>query len=111
MIDFYNMGLFFLILFCLFFINTVLGIFLNSSIDGFSFKKLFYGFLKLFIVSVCMFLFFFIIEITPIILSNIGVSVSNDLVKSFEFLSLLLTIYKRYCLDVFDKLKKILNLL
>ncbi len=111
MIDFYNMSLFLLILVCLFFINTILGVFLNTTSEKFSIKKFFFGFLKLLIVLVCIILFLFIIEVTPLILSRIGVDVSSDMIKSFEFLSLLFTVYRQYCLDVYDKIKKILNLL
>lgn len=103
--------LFFMILICLFLINTILGIFLNTSKEGFCLKKFFYGFLKLFIVSICSFLYLLILEITPIILNRIGIDITSDMVCMFEFLSLFLTVYKKYSLDIFDKIKNILNLL
>ena len=111
MFDFYGIFLFLIVLLSLFCINTILGIFLNTRFESFCFKKLFYGFFKLLIISIVVFLYFFIIEISPDIFSRIGISIDSSMFNFIEFFGIFITAYKKYLSDCYEKLKKILNML
>ena len=102
--------LFILLLGLLFIINTILGVLIGTKEDGFNLKKLLYGFLKGGIAILCTISFCFVIEITPIILNRIDINMSEEIITFIELMTIITTAYKKYVLDILDKLKKIFNI-
>ena len=105
--DLITLVLFLLVLGLLHVIDTILGVLIGTKEEGFKLKKFFYGFLKGGVVAICIAGFCFAIEITPIILKRIDIELPNDLVTLTELIGVTLTVYKKYVLECFEKIKKI----
>lgn len=101
--------LFLLVLGLLFTINTILGVLIGTKEEGFNFKKFLYGFIKGGVMAICILGFCFAIEITPIILKRIDIELPDNIITLTELMGVTLTAYKKYALECFEKMKKILG--
>lgn len=90
--------------------NMILGIVLGTKNEGFNWKKFWGGFGKAVLLAISFASFCFCIEVLPIILARIDISLPDDLVTLIEVVGITLTAYKKYSLDCIDKFKKIFNI-
>lgn len=90
--------------------NTVLGAVIANRKEEFDVRKLFRGIIKSILIAFCMWLLCVTLELLPIILNEIGIEISNDLITIMEVVSITLTAYKKYAVDCVDKFKIILNI-
>ena len=90
-------------------INTTLGSLMAKRKKEFNWNKFSEGIVKALIITLCMTLFCICISLIPMILKRVGISIPNDLITILELLMMILTAYKKYSLDCFDKLKKLLG--
>lgn len=90
--------------------NTVLGAVIGSKKSKFSWKKIGEGMLKAFLFSLCFVAYCFCLEILPVILLRIEISVPNDLITLLEIVGITVTAFKKYASDCLDKLKIIMGI-
>ncbi len=90
--------------------NITLGAVIGSKKEGFSWKKLGEGILKIFLFSLAFIAFCFCIEVTPLILGRIDIIVPTDIVSLVEIIGITLTAYKKYVKDCYDKIYMILGI-
>lgn len=90
--------------------NIVLGVVIGSKQEGFSWKKLGEGILKIFLFSLAFLAFCFCIEAIPIILNRIDIIISNDVVSLVEIIGITTTAYKKYVKDCYEKIYTILDI-
>lgn len=91
------------------FINTMLGIIIASNNNEFKFKILFKGVLKALLIGICLLLFSISIELLPLILNKINVTISESITTVLELTLTIFTAYKRYAMDCYQKFKKLLG--
>lgn len=89
--------------------NTVLGAVKGSQESKFEWKKIGKGMLKAFLFCLCFLAYCFCLEILPIILLRIEITIPNDLITFLEIVGITLTAYKKYTKDCYEKLKVILD--
>lgn len=89
--------------------NTVLGAVKGSQETKFEWKKIGKGMLKAFLFCLCFLAYCFCLEILPIILLRIEITIPNDLITFLEIVGITLTAYKKYTKDCYEKLKVILG--
>lgn len=89
--------------------NTVLGAVIGSQKTKFEWKKIGKGMLKAFLFCLCFLAYCFCLEILPIILLRIEITIPNDLITFLEIVGITLTAYKKYTKDCYEKLKVILG--
>ena len=90
-------------------INTVLGALLAAKNDDFSLKKLLLGILKSIVVTICLFIFCISLELLSDILLKINIQIPDNMPTVIEVIFAILTVYKKYALDCFEKFKIILG--
>ena len=90
-------------------INTTLGTILANKKKEFDFKKFLTGIVKAITIAICILLFCLTLELVPIILERVGISIPSDLITVLEIVLTTLTAYKKYATDCFEKFKTILN--
>lgn len=90
--------------------NIVLGIVIGSKQEGFCWKKLGEGILKIFLFSLAFMAFCFCVEVTPIILGRIDIIVPADIVSLVEIIGITTTAYKKYVKDCYEKIYMILDI-
>lgn len=91
-------------------INTVLGAVIANKTNTFNKSKLFKGIGKAITIVICIMLFCITLELVPIVLARVGITIPNDLITVLEIISTTFTAYKKYALDCFEKFKVILKL-
>lgn len=97
------------VLFIMISINTVLGVVLANKKQKFDSKVLVRGVLKAIVITICILLFCFTLELIPIILGRVDIEVPTNLITILEIVLTTLTAYKKYALDCFEKFKIILK--
>lgn len=90
--------------------NTVLGAVKGSQESKFEWKKIGKGMLKAFLFCLCFISYCFCLEILPVILSRIDITVPSDLITFLEIVGITLTAYKKYALDCYTKIKDIMGI-
>ena len=90
--------------------NIVLGAVIGSKKEGFSWKKIREGILKIFLFSFSFLAFCFCIEVTPIVLGRINIAIPTDIISLVEILGITLTAYKKYVKDCYEKIYTILDI-
>lgn len=90
-------------------VNTTLGTFIGTKQSKFDKEKFTKGILKAIVISFCILLFLLTLELVPIILGRVGIEIPTDLITALEVVITTLTAYKKYALDCFNKMKKILG--
>ena len=91
-------------------VNTILGVIIANKNKKFDWKKLVKGISKALVITLCMVLFCFTLELVPVILARIGVEVANELITVAEVVLITLTAYKKYAFDCLDKFKEIIGI-
>lgn len=89
--------------------NIVLGAVVGSQKTKFSWKKIFKGMLKAFLFCLCFLSYCFCLEVLPLILIRIEITVPNDVITVLEIIGITLTAYKKYTKDCYEKLQIILG--
>lgn len=90
-------------------INTILGAFLATNKKEFDIKKLFKGIFKAIIIMVCLILFCVSLELLPIPLNSLGVQIPDEVPTLLQISITILTAYKKYAVDCFNKFKTIIG--
>lgn len=90
--------------------NTVLGAVIGSQSAKFEWKKIGKGMLKAFLFCLSFLAYCFCLEVLPLILLRINVSVPNDLIVFLEIVGIVLTAYKKYAADCYAKIQVILGI-
>lgn len=90
--------------------NTVLGAVLGSQTTKFEWKKVGKGTLKAFLFCLSFITYCFCLEVLPIILARIEITVPNDIITFLEIVGITLTAYRKYALDCYSKIKNILGI-
>lgn len=92
------------ILFVLFIINTLLGIYKGTKTEGFKVKKLIEGILKnIFCLLVPLFMFYVVLDFIPIWLERIGISGLQGIVSFVEAMGVIFVAIKNYVTDIYEK--------
>ena len=92
------------ILFVLFIINTLLGIYRGTKVEGFKIKKLIEGILKnIFCLLIPLFMFYVVLDFIPIWLERIGISGLQGIVSFLEAMGVIAIAIKNYVADIYDK--------
>ena len=92
------------ILFVLFIINTLLGIYKGTKTEGFKIKKLLEGILKnIFCLMIPLFMFYVVLDFIPIWLERIGISGLGGIVSFLEAMGVIFVAIKNYVTDIYDK--------
>lgn len=92
------------ILFVLFIINTLLGIYKGTKTEGFKIKKLVEGILKnIFCLLIPLFMFYIVLDFIPLWLERIGISGLQGIVSFLEAMGVIAIAIKNYVTDIYDK--------
>ena len=92
------------ILFVLFVINTLLGIYKGTKLEGFKIKKLIEGILKnIFCLLIPLFMFYVVLDFIPICLERIGISGLQGIVSFLEAMGVIAIAIRNYVTDIYDK--------
>lgn len=92
------------ILFVLFIINTLLGIYRGTKVEGFKIKKLIEGILKnIFCLLIPLFMFYVVLDFIPIWLERIGISGLQGIVSFLEAMGVIFVAIKNYVADIYEK--------
>lgn len=92
------------ILFVLFIINTLLGIYKGTKFEGFKIKKLIEGILKnIFCLLIPLFMFYVVLDFIPIWLERIGISGLQGIVSFLEAMGVIAIAIRNYVTDIYDK--------
>lgn len=92
------------ILFVLFVINTLLGIYKGTKLEGFKIKKLIEGILKnIFCLLIPLFMFYVVLDFIPIWLERIGISGLQGIVSFLEAMGVIAIAIRNYVTDIYDK--------
>lgn len=89
--------------------NTILGVVIANKKSKFNFKKFLSGIGKGIIIALCMFLFCITLELIPIVLGQVGITIQDELITVVEVVLTTFTAYKKYALDCIDKFRTILD--
>lgn len=90
--------------------NIILGVVIGSSKEGFKWKKLGEGILKVFLFCLSFLAYCSCIEVMPMILARIDIIISEDIITLAEIVGITLTAYKKYAKDCYDKIITILKI-
>lgn len=91
----------------LYLINTTLGILLKTKGSTFNIKEFGKGLLKALIIALVMVGFCFCVEVTPMILGRIGITITDTNITIIEVFTIGITAYKKYATDCYVKIKKL----
>lgn len=92
------------VLYC---INTTLGIMLKTKGQKFNFIAFKNGLIKAVVIAVCIVGFCFCIESVPTILSRVGIVIEDSVITILEILGIMVTAYKKYVGDCYEKVKQL----
>lgn len=92
------------VLYC---INTTLGIMLKTKGQKFNFIAFKNGLIKALVIAICMTGFCFCIESMPVILSRVGIVIDETFITILEILGIMVTAYKKYVGDCYEKVKQL----
>ena len=90
-------------------INTLLGSITAWQWGEWVTKKFWQGLLKNILIAACLFMFFLTIEIIPTVLARTGIIIPSDIVTVLEVFAMLVVSIKKYVLDIYATLKKLLG--
>lgn len=92
------------ILFVLFVINTLLGIYKGTKVEGFKIKKLIEGILKnIFCLLIPLFMFYIVLDFIPLWLERIGITGLQGIVSFLEAMGVIAIAIRNYVTDIYDK--------
>ena len=92
------------ILFVLFIINTLLGIYKGTKLEGFKIKKLIEGILKnIFCLLIPLFMFYVVLDFIPIWLERIGITGLQGIVSFLEAMGVIAIAIRNYITDIYEK--------
>ena len=92
------------ILFVLFVINTLLGIYKGTKLEGFKIKKLIEGILKnIFCLLIPLFMFYVVLDFIPIWLERIGITGLQGIVSFLEAMGVIAIAIRNYVTDIYEK--------
>lgn len=93
-----------LILFVLFIINTLLGVYKGATNEGFKVSKLVKGIIKnIFCLMLPLFMFFAVLDFIPLWLERVGIIGLEGIVTFIESMMVIAVAIKNYVLDIYDK--------
>lgn len=93
-----------LILFVLFVINTLLGVYRGTKIEGFKITKLLEGIAKnLLCLMLPLFMFFAVLDFIPLWLERVGITGLEGIVTFIQSMVVIAIAIKNYVLDIWDK--------
>lgn len=95
------------VLYC---INTTLGLMLKTKGQKFDFTAFKNGLIKALVIALCIVGFCFCLESMPVILSRVGIVIDDTFITVLEVLGVMITAYKKYANDCYDKVKKLFNI-
>lgn len=95
------------VLYC---INTTLGLMLKTKGQKFDFTAFKNGLIKALVIALCIIGFCFCLESMPVILSRVGIVIDDTFITILEVLGVMITAYKKYANDCYDKVKKLFNI-
>lgn len=104
--DLITMAMLLAVLGVLYAINTVLGILLKTQGATFDIKVFGKGLLKALIIALVVIGFCFCIEISPMILERVGITITDSNITLAEVFTVGITAYRKYATDCFVKIKK-----
>lgn len=90
-------------------INTILGIIIANKKLEFNWKKLGEGILKAFVIMICVLLFCVCIELVPIVLNRVNITIPEDLITVLQIILVTLTAFTKYAKDCFEKFQIIIG--
>lgn len=90
-------------------LNIILGAVMASTSYQFDAKTFFKGVLKALLVALVMLVYCIILELTPLVLSRIDITLPSDLITYIQVVSIVLVAYKKYAKGIYDKLKVLLD--
>ena len=91
-------------------INTVLGIMLKTKGASFDIKVFGKGLLKALIIAFVIIGFCFCIEVSPMILERVGITITDTNITIIEVFTIGITAYKKYVSDCYVKIKKLFEI-
>lgn len=89
--------------------NTILGAVIGSQKTKFEWKKIGRGMLKAFLIGIGFITYCFCLEVLPLILNRVDITIPGDLITFLEIIGITLTAYRKYSQDCYEKLKIILD--
>lgn len=92
------------VLYC---INTTLGIMLKTKGQKFNFIAFKNGLIKALVIAICVVGFCFCIESMPPILSRVGIVIDDTVITVLEVFGIMITAYKKYAGDCYEKVKEL----
>lgn len=105
--DLVTMAMLLAVLGVLYVINTILGILLKTQGTKFDIKVFGKGLLKALIIVLVITGFCFCIEVSPMILERVGITITEDNITLIEVFTVGITAYKKYATDCLVKIKKL----
>lgn len=102
-----TMAMLLAVLSVLYAINTVLGILLKTQGARFDIKVFEKGLLKALIIALVVIGFCFCIEVSPLILERVGITITDNNITLAEVFTVGITAYRKYASDCFVKIKKL----
>lgn len=89
--------------------NTILGAVIGSQKTKFEWKKIGQGMLKAFLFCISFISYCFCLEILPIVLLRVEISIPTDLITFLEIIGITITAYRKYTMDCYNKIKTIMG--
>lgn len=91
-------------------LNILFGTVIGTKTEGFDWKKFFFGILKAILITLGIAAFCIIIEIVPLILERIKITLSEEIVTYTQVLGVVLTWVINDILEVYEKIKSLKSL-
>lgn len=107
--DAITLGIFLLILGALMILNILLGSIEAWVWSEFKTKKFWVGVLKAVLTGICMIAFMVILEIVPLVLERVKISVPKDFVTFLQLVTLVWVSVQKYIKSIFEKFKFLLG--
>ncbi len=90
-------------------INTTLGILLKTKGAKFDIKVFGKGLLKALVIALVVIGFCFCVELSPMILERVGITITDTNITIVEVFTIGVTAYKKYVTDCYTKIKQLFN--
>lgn len=91
-------------------LNILFGTVIGTKTEGFNWKKFFFGILKAILITLGIAAFCIIIEIVPLILERVKITLPEEIVTYTQVLGVVLTWVINDILEVYEKIKSLKSL-
>lgn len=108
--DLITMFMLLVVLGVLYVVNTVLGVLLKTQGTSFDIKIFAKGLLKALVIALVAIGFCFCVEVTPLILERVGITIAETNITLIEVFTVGITAYKKYATDCYNKIKKLFEI-